>query len=229
MKNKVPIIINNMNLLEWPSKMVEQCKKFVDVGDIIIIDNDSTYEPLLEWYKTNPCEIIYSENLGNCAPWILDIPGKRGYDYYVVTDPDLNLSITPLDCLNYIKERLEKYNEFDYIGLSLSNYQQPHNNPYHFHLKTWAYHAWETSMIRDGLLLSQIVDTTFAMYKTGRYHRGNSCATNYPYSTEHLPWNITNEELKNLKNFNFEFYNYLLKAKGVCSYKNFVAFEQNYI
>ena len=46
--------------------MVEDCKNFDNVGEIIIVDNQSTYEPLLEWYKTNPCEIIYSENLKQC-------------------------------------------------------------------------------------------------------------------------------------------------------------------
>lgn len=225
MSYKIPIIINNMNLLEWPSKMVQDCKTFENVGDIIIVDNGSTYEPLLDWYKTKPCEIIYSKNLGNLCPWILYIPQERNYEYYVVTDPDLDLSKTPSNCLIFLKEKMEKYNEFDYIGLSLSNYKQPINNPYHYHLSTWGYHNWENSKLEDGLLLNQIVDTTFAMYKNTKHHRGKSCATNTPYSAEHLPWNITNEDLKNLKESNFEFYNYLLNAEGSCSYKKFVNFE----
>jgi GT2 family glycosyltransferase len=56
--NKIPIIIMNFNLLTWPNQMVEDIKKFDNVGDIIIFDNGSTYEPLLEWYSTKPCEII---------------------------------------------------------------------------------------------------------------------------------------------------------------------------
>ncbi len=48
---KIPIIINNFNLLTWPSKMLDVCKTFEDVGDLIIIDNNSTYEPLLVYPK----------------------------------------------------------------------------------------------------------------------------------------------------------------------------------
>jgi hypothetical protein len=224
-EKKIPIIINNRNLLEWPKKMVEVCKTFESVGDIIIIDNGSSYEPLLEWYRTLPCEIIYSENGGNISPWVLKIPEKYNFDYYVVTDPDLDLSETPKDCLLFLRERMERYEKYGYIGLSLSNFQQPINNPYHYHLKTWAHHNWINSPLQDGLLLNQIVDTTFAIYKSNRNHRGESCATNYPYSAKHIPWNFTNDELNNIKNFNYEFYYYLMEAGESCSYKRFVGFE----
>jgi glycosyltransferase involved in cell wall biosynthesis len=86
---KIPVIINNINLISWPKKMVEDLKKFDNIGEIIIVDNNSTYEPLLEWYSTKPCEIIYSKNLGQSSPWINMIPEKWGFEYYVVTDSDL--------------------------------------------------------------------------------------------------------------------------------------------
>ena len=53
----IPVIINNRNLFTWPKAMVERIKEYDGVGEIIIVDNDSTYPPLLEWYATNPCRI----------------------------------------------------------------------------------------------------------------------------------------------------------------------------
>jgi hypothetical protein len=36
----------------------------------IIVDNASTYPPLLSWYETNPCKVIrLSINCGHRAPW----------------------------------------------------------------------------------------------------------------------------------------------------------------
>ena len=90
--------------------MLHDIQKFDNVGDIIIVDNNSTYEPLLEWYATNPCEVIrLNENMNQSAPWLIGIPFDRKYEYYVVTDPDLDLSNVPKDCLNVLKEKLEKY------------------------------------------------------------------------------------------------------------------------
>ena len=52
----IPVIINNRNLLTWPKAMVRDLSKWEGIGDIYIVDNGSTYEPLLEWYATNPCK-----------------------------------------------------------------------------------------------------------------------------------------------------------------------------
>ena len=225
---KIPIIINNRNLLTWPSKMVEDLQTFENIGEIIILDNGSTYEPLLEWYKTNPCTIIYSENLGQGAPWILNLPNKLGFDYYVVTDSDLDLSNTPKNSLQYLKEKLDSHPEYSKIGLSLYNWNVPEESPYHHFLKTWGLNNWGEDTIIDGLLTKQLVDTTFALYHIDRHHHGNSCASNSPYSVRHIPWEITNDVIQDMPNKNFEFYNYLLNATSASSYKQFISFNTIY-
>ena len=85
---KIPVIINNRNLLTWTKSMVEKIKTYDNVGDVIIIDNKSTYEPLLEWYKTNPCEIVYCDNLGHYGAWNSGIVNKLNCEYYVVSPSD---------------------------------------------------------------------------------------------------------------------------------------------
>lgn len=222
---KIPVIINNKNLITWPKKMVEDLKSFDNIGDIIIVDNESSYEPLLEWYSTNPCEIIYSKNFGQSSPWNNMIPEKRSFEYYVVTDSDLDLSETPKDCLNVLLEKIMSHKEYDRIGLSLCNYDVSVNSPYHYHLKTWAYHNWNDDDVFDGLLTKQIIDTTFGMYHIERNRSGSSCSTNFPYSAKHIPWEITWDEILDLKNKNYEFYYYLKNATGASSYRNFINFD----
>jgi glycosyltransferase involved in cell wall biosynthesis len=226
---KTPIIINNRNLLTWPSKMVEDCQKFDDVGDIIIVDNGSTYEPLLEWYKTNPCEIIYTENYGQSCPWIIGLPQKIGSEFYVVTDPDLDLSQTPKDCLNFIKEKLLKYDDYSKIGLSLYNWEVPENSPYHHFLKTWSIVNWDSNSVVDGLLTSQPIDTTFGMYNINKGpNSGKNCTTYLPYSARHIPWELTNDVIRDMKNKNYEYYYYLSHATSASSIKNYIGFKNNY-
>lgn len=227
---KIPIIINNCNLLRWPKQMVEDLKSFDNVGDIIILDNNSSYEPLLEWYKTNPCEIIYSKiNHGQYGPWAENIPNNRGYKYYVVTDPDLGLSETPKDCLNVLLEKLEKYKEFDRIGLSLSNIiNRVEGTPYYYWLDHISHQYWDLNKLEDGLLKGHLIDTTFALYDINRNKSGSSCATNFPYSARHLPWEFYNEDMDNLDKVDYEYFYYLKNANYASSFKRFVDFDRRY-
>jgi hypothetical protein len=209
--------------------MLDFCKNFDGVGDIIIVDNGSTYEPLLEWYKTKPCEIIFSENIGQTCPWVLNIPEKLGFEYYVVTDPDLDISETPKDCLLYIKEKLEKYEEYSKIGLSLSNWEVPENSPYHHMLKTWSIVNWDSNSVVDGLLTGQIFDTTFGMYNIKKKpNSGKNCTTYSPYSAVHIPWGITNDIIIDMENKHYEYFYYLSNATRASSYKSFIGFDNFY-
>jgi hypothetical protein len=222
---KIPVIINNRNLLTYPKKMLEHILTFEDVGDVIIVDNQSTYEPLLNWYETKPCEVIKTTNNGHLSPWIINLHKKINSKFYVVTDSDLDLSITPKDCLLHLKEKLEKYNKFSKIGLSLNNWGVSENSPYHNFLKNWAKSTWDSNSIHDGLLLNQEIDTTFALYDLDRYYRGVSCATYSPYSVNHIPWDFTNDFIEDMENKNYEYFFYLKESNSSSSYKTFINFK----
>ena len=227
---KYPIVIMNFNLLTWPKQMIENLKKFEDVGDIIIFDNCSDYEPLLDWYETNPCEIVHSDfNRGHCGPWDFGLINKINSEYYVVTDPDMGLEETPIDSLNFLREKLSSHKEFDRIGLSIVDFIDPIPQVPHF---GWLNHIrhefYDETKKEDGLLKGHIVDTTFAMYHIDRHKSGPSCATDLPYSVRHLPWSITEDQLNNLKEYNYEFYNYLKTAHYSCSYKTYVNFDSRF-
>jgi len=227
---KIPVIINNCNLLEWPRQMVEDAKTFDNVGDIIIVDNNSTYEPLLEWYKTSPCEVVMcNKNHGQSGAWFENIPQNRGYEYYVVSDTDLGISDVPKDCLNVLRDKMEKYPQYDRIGLSLiSIVERTPDTP----LYNWIGHAlphyWDMNSLEDGLLKRHIIDTTFGMYYKDRNKSGTSCATYKPYTARHLPWEILTEDIDNLKERNYEFYYYLKNAAFCCSFKRYIEFDRRH-
>jgi hypothetical protein len=224
----IPVIINNCNLLSYPKQMIEHIGKFDNVGDIIIVDNSSTYEPLLEWYLTKPCKIITVSASFHLSPWLLKLPETLGSEFYVTSDPDLDLSSTPRDTLLFLKEKMLKYKEYDKIGLGIKNWNVSTESPYHKFLQEWAGLTWSEGSIKDGLLTAHQIDTTFAMYNLNRDPRGSSCATFNPYSVNHIPWDFTSSYLNNLKELNYEFYYYLCNAnKSVYSstYKSFINFQ----
>jgi hypothetical protein len=223
---KIPIIINNRNLLTYPSKMMNELKSFDNVGDIIIVDNGSTYEPLLEWYETKPCEIIRTTNNGHLSPWVIGLPEKLNSEFYVVTDPDLDLSITPKDSLLFLEDKMRTHSQYCKIGLSLKNWEVSENSPYHTFLKNWAKTNWDVNSVNDGLLVNQKNDTTFALYHINRHYRGNNCTTYLPYSANHIPWDFTYEMLNNIKTYNYEYYFYLLNSSSSSSYKKFIKFNE---
>jgi hypothetical protein len=222
---KIPIILNNRNLLTWTSKMVEECKRFDNVGDIIIVDNDSTYEPLLEWYDTKPCEIIKTSNNGYLSPWVINLPEKLTSSFYVVSDPDLDLSNTPNDALTHLQDKMLKHSNYCRIGLSLENWNVSEKSPYHKFLNEWAKTNWDPNTISDGLLVNQQFDTTFGLYHINRNYRGSNCTTNSPYSVNHLPWEFTMDEINQLEIDNYEYYYYLKNSNSSSSYKKFINFH----
>src|SRR5688572_32308947 len=88
------IIIKNR--LTWPKAM---CEFLSSTGcDPILIDNDSDYPPLLEWYKSCPFKVHrLKENLGHLCLWKSGIIEEYPEQFYAVSDPDLDLSNIPHD------------------------------------------------------------------------------------------------------------------------------------
>lgn len=218
MISKIPVIINNRNLLTWPRKMINKIKQYDNVGEIIILDNGSTYEPLLEWYDTKPCTIIKTDNLGHKAPWISGLVKNLKSDYYIVTDPDLGLEDTPNDTINYLIEKIEKH-KLPKIGLGLKWELTPKNSPYYKHVIDFEKNRFENSRIDDNVHLDVAIDTVFALYpKDNNYYfiGGGSIGGNY--RAKHYPWYMTEEERESDKEFMY----YINNASNSSSFKTFL-------
>lgn len=221
---KIPVIINNCNLLTWPRAMVERIQRYNDVGEVIIIDNGSTYAPLLEWYETKPCHIVRTANVGHKAPWITGVVKEltADHEYYVVTDPDLDLSTTPDDTLQYLQEKLVE-SELPKLGLMLDLQAVKPEMLYYRYLHWFERGRRMTSPIINDLMTRLTVDTTFAIYPASckAYFVGGG-STMPPYQCRHLPWLFTRETITQ----DPEFVYYLEHASTSASIKYFLKDER---
>jgi hypothetical protein len=216
----IPVIINNRDLLTWPRAMVKKIKSFRGVGDIVIVDNGSTYPPLLRWYDTCPCHVVRIGNLGHQGPWASGVVGWLNSDYYVVTDPDMGLEATPNDTLLFLKEKIEKLG-LGKIGLDLEWARVSPESVYFNHVQTYEKERRQRSKVVDGIMIDVAVDTTFAVYRNQTYFVGGGSAT-APYVARHFPWELSQGEYEG----NDEFKYYINHAGSSSSYKSFLRRKQ---
>jgi len=199
----IPIIINNFNRLDYLKRLIASLEK-KGYTNIYILDNVSTYPPLLAYYKTCPYKIFYlKKNYGYLALWKSEVFKKFKKDFYVYTDVDVvPIEERPDDFMNIFLKALKKHKSARKVGFSL----RIDNLPDHYKFKSKVI-DWEKQFYKDkedSLLYRAQIDTTFALYRP-RAKRGTNknipmFRTAYPYSAEHLPWyqnsNIISEEEK---------------------------------
>lgn len=189
------VYIINFNLLTWPREMVRILRE--QGHRVVIVDNGSTYGPLLEWYSTEPCRIVRTQNLGNRSPWLCGAVDDS--DYYVVSDPDLDLSMVPPDWPTKLREGIERYGA-DRCGLSLDETRVPTRNPAWRADRFCDYPkgnpvVWGEKVKLAGGFIRYPVDTTFAVYrpKCTSWRAPGGIRTDRPYTARHLPWHIVPE------------------------------------
>lgn len=183
------VYINNFNLFTWPLAMATVLKR--QGHEVIFIDNNSTYGPLLEFYKHTDFKVIrLSENVGHIAPWqgIVDHS-----DYYAVTDPDIDIKSVPIDWPRKCIEGILKFG-VEKCGFSLDESKVPSQNPAYTEDEFDKYPdgnpiAWGNKL-PDGYI-NFPVDTTFAVYAPGvSKYSVSGIRTDRPYTAMHLPWHI---------------------------------------
>lgn len=214
-QSKVTVVINNCNLLTWPKEMISCIEQYSDLHEIIIVDNDSTYEPLLLWYSSIKHRVIkLGRNIGHRAPFLPEVQSQIQTQHFVVSDPDLGLLDVPVDVLTVMQSLLDSQ-PVDKVGLSLEYRTVPQDSPYFRHVNSWEKHLHETQLVCKGLRLSP-VDTTFAMYfkkKRHDYFIGGA-RLDRPYTARHYPWEVVTPGA--------EFQYYLDRANNSSSYVGFV-------
>ena len=85
----IPIFIINFNRLSYVKKQVSM---LISKGynNIHIIDNNSSYTPLLKWYEYCHVDVIrLKRNYGHKVFWKCDLFEKYRIEFYVITDPDV--------------------------------------------------------------------------------------------------------------------------------------------
>lgn len=196
---KIPIIINNFNRLTTLKKLIDSLESR-GYYNINIIDNNSTFPDLLEYYKTTPYRVHrLNKNIGFKALWKTRVFFYYMFDYYCYTDSDLEIvEQCPDDFMDLFYKHLKQNSDVHKIGFSL----KIDDLPDHYNQKNEVI-KWESKFyknkINDNLYIAPI-DTTFALYRpfSRRGKRDGSTKmirTGFPYQMRHLPWYVNSSKL----------------------------------
>lgn len=188
-ENDTPVIINNYNRLGWLKLQIAWLEK-ADVKNIYIIDNASTYPPLLDYYKQCPYIVFrLTENVGHTAFWDSHIHLWFKNRYYILTDPDVvPVAECPYNVIGYFYELLLKYQDITKVGFGLKIDDIPLHYNRRDEVIKWEEKFWTEEVEKD--VYKADIDTTFALYRPNSRHQqwGTTLRTAGNYLARHLPW-----------------------------------------
>ena len=153
---------------------------------IILLDNQSTYEPLRVYLAQSPHKVVHlRHNYGSRALWINDNGVRPPDELFVFTDPDVvPCDECPLDAVQHLAEVMARHDDVAKVGLGLYLDDVPANMPSL---------AWERGPEINGPEVEpgarrSLIDTTFALYRPGSEFEFHALRTGLPYLARHLPW-----------------------------------------
>jgi len=196
---KIKAFIIMYNRLTIPKKLAEN---LADTGcEPILLDNSSTYPPLLEWYKSCPFKVhTFNKKYGERVFWDSKLFDEYDDEYYIVTDHDLDISSVPSD---YAEKLINGLNnkEITKCGLSLDIYDLP-NTEYSEAIIGCETKYWNEKDYLGNYIAG--VDTTFAMYDRKRQTDGWDSGDKFyygtrlpaPYTAKHMPWYLKEDSLE---------------------------------
>ena len=198
----IPVIINNFNRLEYLQKLIIWLEE-VGMTNIIILDNASTYPPLLEYYKNTAHRVIFlGRNVGYLALWEAGIFEEFRNNFYIYTDPDiLPTEECPKDFIDVFLEILAKNADVKKVGFSLKIDDIPDFYKRKADVLAIENTYWKRKRSED--TFDAPIDTTFALYRPKAYgdHQTKALRTAPPYSARHLPWYVDSDNLPEEEKF----------------------------
>lgn len=189
--DKIPIFLVNYNRLSYIKSMISRLEK-IGKKNIIIIDNASTYPPLLAFYETLPYKIIrMDKNWGYRVFWENPIFAEYRKSFYMLSDPDIEpIDECPNDFVEKFFDVLYKYPMARKVGFSLKIDDLPANGIFTKDVIKWEKKYYNT-LIKDDMVYYADIDTTFALYLPDELVLSGfreAFRTAFPYQARHTPW-----------------------------------------
>jgi FkbM family methyltransferase len=193
---QTPILITCRDRLEELRRPVSWLER-AGYQRVVLVDNDSSYAPLLGYYDETPHQVIrLGRNLGHLAVWegnVLDTLAHKGA--FVVTDcdivPDEN---APYDAVDRFADLLFRHSDVDKVGFGLRIDDLPSTYKFRDDVIDWEGQFWEDE-VEPGVFRAPL-DTTFALYRpTAPQGTLRALRTGPPYVARHLPWYVDSDHL----------------------------------
>jgi len=195
----IPVFIINRDRCST-LKRLQEWLTGIGLRRIAIVDNDSTYPPLLDYYRSlqdaSGVRVIFlGQNRGPYSPWNLGL--LDGVDTpYIVTDSDLvPADDCPADLIERMLDLVIRHPEYHKVGVGLRLDNLPACYAQHEVVRKWESQFWHCPA-GEGVFVAA-VDTTFAMYPAGgQFSMGpQSLRMGYPCLFEHRPWYVDEASL----------------------------------
>jgi SAM-dependent methyltransferase len=194
----VPIFIISFNRVSCLRQLIDWLLSH-GYRRIFVVDNASTYPPLLSYYETieraGMTVIRLGENVGSRALWERNVLQTVGVtSEFVCTDSDVVPAAScPGTVVQHLQGLLNRYPEVPKVGLALRLDSVPTHFRHRAAVLRWEAQFWRRPAAR-GLMAAE-VDTTFALYRPGRGHGQGTknLRTTYPYLGDHLGWYVDSD------------------------------------
>lgn len=194
-KKNMPVVVIGYNQYTYIKNMVAQLEKYT--SDIIVVDNNSTYKPLVDYYEKDFKYTLLKQkrNYGHTVfkqSFVQNLVG----DIYILTDPDLEFN--PKLPTNFIQVLIDVSNYFGSHKTGFALFIDGDDIRTDIKLEGKSIKEWESSNWQKKLnyptaptleLYRAPLDTTFCLVnkKQGDWHQNNvRVAGNY--TCKHLPW-----------------------------------------
>jgi hypothetical protein len=197
------VVINNRDRLSTTKKLVEDLLER-NTQEIWIIDNASTYPPLLDWYNQVPNEVkvLRYHNGGHLALWSLGVVNNIPEDWVFYTDSDIELNPKmPKDYQRIMLEAAREYNHIK-VGCALA----VDDIPEHYWLRNQVLrneNRWWLEQIGPDVYLAD-TDTTFNLNRKADLFKSIRLAGDF--TCRHKPWYINMDSLDAEEQYYYDHY-----------------------
>jgi hypothetical protein len=193
----VPILIITRDRVTYLKNLVEWLESIGKGERIHLVDNESTYPPLLEYLENTPHTVHHGENHGPTLPWrIPALEGLMANEYFVVTDYDIYPAEgCPEDIIERSHHVLTLRPGLNKVGPCLQIDDLPPELPRTKAILKWETPLWGSFDPEVGCYRAAI-DTTFALCRPWTpYTIEKSWRLGRPYMFRHLPWYLDYDNL----------------------------------
>lgn len=187
----LPILFNTRDRYAPLEKMIKWLGSR-GFTNIIFVDNDSTYPPLLELFSNPTYQLVpLGRNAMHKAPW--ESMAVRFFTKgrpYIVSDPDIVPDEKcPKDMIKYLAKLLNEHPGYNKAGLGLRIDNLPSSNNQRDDIISWEKRFWDKKSTIAPNVYAAELDTTFALYRPRTWwFLSPSLRTGEPYVALHEPW-----------------------------------------